>query len=172
MELWDAYRRDGTPAGTELVRGEPIPEGLYHIVCEALIRHADGDYLLMRRDPRKDLFPGWTESSAGGSALKGETAEDCIRREIREETGITSLLRLDEEARFIFDDGRCFFYVFLAVTDCDKSAVTLQPGETVGFRWVDRAAFSRFAASGEMIPPQRARMAAHLLSAGLLSAAP
>ena len=49
MELWDAYDRDEKRTGGELVRGEPIPDGLYHLVCEVLVRHADGDYLLMKR---------------------------------------------------------------------------------------------------------------------------
>ena len=28
MELWDGYRKDGTLAEIDLVRGEPVPEGL------------------------------------------------------------------------------------------------------------------------------------------------
>ena len=31
MELWDAYYRDGTLANRTLVRGELVPEGLYHL---------------------------------------------------------------------------------------------------------------------------------------------
>ena len=42
MEIWDAYLRDGTKAGVDLVRGEPIPEGLYHLVSDVLVRHRDG----------------------------------------------------------------------------------------------------------------------------------
>ena len=48
MEIWDGYLKDGTPANQDLVRGEPIPNGLYHLVSEILIRHTDGDYLLMK----------------------------------------------------------------------------------------------------------------------------
>lgn len=42
MELWDAYLEDGAPAGCELVRGEAIPAGLYHLVSEVLVQHEDG----------------------------------------------------------------------------------------------------------------------------------
>lgn len=28
-ELWDAYDKEGTPLGFDLVRGEPVPEGVY-----------------------------------------------------------------------------------------------------------------------------------------------
>lgn len=47
MELWDAYYADGSHAGRDLIRGEPIPEGLYHLVAEVTLRHADGTFLLM-----------------------------------------------------------------------------------------------------------------------------
>ena len=78
MELWDAYDRDEKRTGGELVRGEPIPDGLYHLVCEVLVRHADGDYLLMKRARSKKGYPGLYEATAGGSALKGEAPIDCI----------------------------------------------------------------------------------------------
>ena len=47
MEIWDAYLPDGSLAGCDLVRGEPIPGWLRHLVSEILVRHTDGDYLLM-----------------------------------------------------------------------------------------------------------------------------
>ena len=88
MELWDAYDKDGRRTGGTLVRGETIADGLYHLVCEVLVRHADGDYLLMKRARSKKGYPGLYEATAGGSALKGEAPIDCIKRELREETGI------------------------------------------------------------------------------------
>lgn len=58
MELWDAYNADGTLAGFDLIRGEKIPAGCFHMVCEAVIQHVDGDYLLMQRSYEKDIYPG------------------------------------------------------------------------------------------------------------------
>ena len=89
MELWDAYDKDFQKlAGKTLVRGELIPQGLYHLVCDIIVRHADGAYLLMQRDPRKPWGGMW-EATAGGSALAGETPLECAARELREETGAT-----------------------------------------------------------------------------------
>ena len=87
MEIWDGYLIDGTLANRDLIRGEAIPKGLYHLVCEILVRHIDGDYLLMQRDPRKPNYGGYYEATAGGSALKGESKLPCAVRELREETG-------------------------------------------------------------------------------------
>lgn len=154
-EIWDLYFEDGTPAGRDMVRGEPIPAGLYHLVCEVLVRHTDGDYLLMRRSLDKHQYPGFWEATAGGSALKGEDPLSCIRRELREETGIEG-----DPFEFIARRvvrGDTIFCTWLCVTDWDKSAVTLQPGETDAFRWVSEQEFRAFIHSDGIIPIQRDR---------------
>ena len=90
MELWDAYDRDFKKIqGVTLVRGEVIPEGFFHLVCEIIVRHIDGSYLIVQRDKRKHLGGMW-EATAGGSALQGEEPAICAARELYEETGITS----------------------------------------------------------------------------------
>ena len=154
MEIWDAYHSDGTPAGSTLVRGEPIPAGLYHLVCEILVRHVDGDYLLMQRDLRKQGYPGYWEATAGGSALQGEDAMTCARRELLEETGIADGV-FTEIGRFVSRDT--IYQQYLCVTDGDKAAVTLQEGETIAYRWVTEAEFAAFANSDGMIDTQRVR---------------
>ena len=137
MEIWDAYDGDfNRVEGVALVRGEPVPEGLYHLVCDVLVRHADGSYLLTRRDPRKP-FGGMWEATAGGSALRGETPPECARRELFEETGIAARA-LTELGRV--RGGNALYVEYLCVTDCDKDSVTLQEGETCAFRWVSREA--------------------------------
>ena len=138
MERWDAY--DGELRrieGMSLIRGEDIPAGVYHLVCEVLVRHADGSYLLMRRDPRKH-YGGLWEATAGGSALQGETPLDCARRELREETGIRAE-ELQELGRV--RSANTHYVEFLCVTDWPKDGVTLQAGETVAYRWVSRTEF-------------------------------
>ena len=137
MELWDAYDRNfGKIHGVTLVRGEPIPEGLFHLVCEVIVRHADGSYLLMRRAPEKPHGGMW-EATAGGSALKGENALECAVRELREETGIVPD-RLTEIGRVAQDRNRTLYVEYLCITNCDKDSVTLQEGETDAWRWVSR----------------------------------
>ena len=134
-EVWDAYDADLNPiAGATLTRGEPIPDGQYHLVCDVLVRHADGSYLLMRRDPRKH-YGGLWEATAGGSALKGETPLQCAVRELREETGIRAEA-LTEVGRV--RSGHTGYVEFLCETDWPKDAVTLQAGETDAYRWVSR----------------------------------
>jgi len=155
-ELWDGRNRDGSLSGVTLVRGAAIPAGQYHMVCETLIRHADGEILLMQRDPRKEAYPGYWEAGAGGSALQGEDADACIRREVREETGI-GRGTFTELGRFVRDETQSIFVSYVCVTDWDKTAVALQEGETVAFRWVSEAQFRDFLRSDKVIDTQLVR---------------
>lgn len=118
-------------------RGEPLPEGVYTLVCKVLVQHADGTYLITRRSPEKKFGAGMWEASAGGCAQFGEDGETCIRRELREETGITAG-RVTELSRTCISEMRSFFVEYLAETDWEKDSVTLQPEETVDYRWVTK----------------------------------
>ncbi len=135
MELWDAYdNKLNKLDGVTLVRGQQIPQGVYHLVCDVIVRHTDGTYLLMQRDPRKHHGLMW-EATAGGSALSGETPLECAKRELREETGVVAheLVEVGRET-----SSNSYYVEFLCVTDCAKDSVTLQEGETVAYKWVTR----------------------------------
>ena len=134
-ELWDAYDRAfHRIPNAVLVRGKPIPAGKYHLVCDVLVRHDDGTYLIMRRDDRK-RYGGLWEATAGGSALAGEDPETCAKRELREETGITAE-ELTEVGRVVSDRDRTLYVEFFCRTGGAKDRVTLQKGETTAYRWV------------------------------------
>lgn len=167
MEIWDGYYEDGSPAGVDLVRGEKIPEGLYHMVCEVLVRHRDGEYLLMRRDLHKETHPGEWEATAGGSALKGEDTLTCVKRELLEETNICGE-EFTPIGHEVHQKGRSLFFSYLCVVDCDKDSVRLQQGETVDYKWVSEQEFIAFVNSGRMILSQRRRCRDFLKKAGYL----
>lgn len=141
MEIWDLYDRDGKKTGETWERKPgnflSIPEGRYHLVVDILIKHVDGTYLLTKRHPDKDVYPGYWEASAGGSALCGENPLDAAKREMKEETGLFC-----DELKLInvsfSDRSHSMFYSYLTVVDCDKGSVILQEGETVDYKWVDK----------------------------------
>ena len=135
MEYWDAYDKDLNKIdGITLVRGEPIPENVYHLVCETVVKHVDGTYLLMQRDFNKHLGGLW-ELTAGGSALSGETPLECAVRELMEDTAIKaeSLTKLGT----VYNDKRRTVYCeYLCITDSRKTEVKLQKGKTINYKWV------------------------------------
>ena len=163
LEVWDGYNEKEELIGVDLIRGEEIPKGVYHLVVEVLIKHVDGDYLLMQRDFNKVGWPGCYEATAGGAALKGETAEQAILREAFEETGIKveNLTLINKQIGHSF-----IFYSYLSVVDCDKNSVKLQEGETIAYKWVNQKDFMAFMNADGSIGTQRERLAPYLDSIG------
>ena len=101
MELWDAYDRDMKKIENMILfREKGVPDGFYHLVSEILVRHTDGSFLVMQRDMSKHLGGKW-EATAGGSALRGETSQDCAKRELAEETGIKPISLFLSETSFM-----------------------------------------------------------------------
>ena len=142
MEVWDAYDAQfNRVEGVTLIRGEAIPAGLFHLVCDIIVKHTDGTYLLMLRDERK-RFGGMWEATAGGSALQGESPAECAARELLEETGIAAE-QLTEVGRTVSETNRSIYVEFLCVTSCEKESVRLQEGETTDYQWVSRDALLR-----------------------------
>lgn len=151
MELWDAYYSNSEPAGCDLIRGQEVPDGLYHLVAEAMVQHKDGSFLMMQRDFNKPIKPGKFEVTAGGSVLKGETLLQGVKRELFEETGIEcdEFVPLFSE---IAEFSHSIFNMFYCITDCPKDSVRLQEGETIAFRWIEFNELSRMMEeSGEKI---------------------
>ncbi len=135
MEIWDVYNKEfQLIEGVTLVRGQSIPSGTYHLVCDILVRHKDGSYLVMQRDPRKHHGLMW-EATAGGSALRGETPIECAVRELFEETGVVAE-NIREVGRTT--ERQSHYVEFLCETDCPKDSIVLQEGETVAYRWVSK----------------------------------
>ena len=157
MELWDAYTRNGAKTGGVLVRGQKLWPGIYHMVCVVLVRHVDGSFLCMIRSRQKPNYPLYPECTAGGSALLGEDPLACIRRELREETGI----ECDEFEQVNVTVRDCYatiFYSYLCTVDWPKDAITLQEGETEAYQWLSEEEFIELLNSGRMIPGQPERM--------------
>lgn len=88
MEKWDLYTKYREKTGKEHIRGEKIPEGLYHLVVHVWIRNSRGEYLLSRRAADRPTYPFFWET-VGGSVLQGETSIEGAVREVKEEVGIT-----------------------------------------------------------------------------------
>lgn len=135
MELWDAYDENFNKLDLPpLIRGNEIPDGVYHLVCDILVQHMDGDYLVMQRDYHKH-FGGMWEATAGGSALQGEQEIACANRELNEETGIIAD-DLKPLGIVIQKSNHSIYCEFLCITNMKKDAVRLQTGETINYKWV------------------------------------
>lgn len=107
---------------------------MYHLVCDILVKHTDGTYLLMKRALNKHLGGLW-EATAGGSALTGESPIVCAQRELNEETGVNSG-EFFELGKVTNIERNTIYIEYLCITNCDKKQISLQEGETIDFMWI------------------------------------
>jgi len=86
-EHWDVYNRQLQRLGDQL-RADPVAPGRYHLVVNAFLFNHQGQVLLQQRSPNKLNFPGYWDTSCGGSVRAGETIETAMHREMAEELGL------------------------------------------------------------------------------------
>ena len=43
--------------GLSLIRGEEIPDGVFHLCCEIIVKHADGTYIYNGQSERENKNP-------------------------------------------------------------------------------------------------------------------
>ena len=168
-EIWDAYNARGNRLGFDLVRGEPIPQGVFHLAVEIVTIARTGEVLLTRRHPQKPYGLLW--EITGGSALKGEAPLQAAVRELREETGIS----MEETAlrplhTMVVPHSQGIYHTFAAVVPA-PCAVILQEGETVDSRWMPYEEFRVFTKTEEYAGPLQERGDALLASLDALWAA-
>ena len=95
----------------------------------------DGKYLMLRRskkknDPSKDLYMG-----VGGHFEQGESPDECVLREVREETGLT-LTKFRLRGVVTFSDGDWYEYMFLYSADgFTGELIECNEGE---LEWIDK----------------------------------
>lgn len=95
-EMFPIVDVEGRPTGSA-TRGECHGGSkLLHPVVHLHVFNAAGELYLQKRPSWKDIQPGKWDTAVGGHVALGETTEEALRREVREELGIT-----DFEAVFV-----------------------------------------------------------------------
>ena len=88
---------------------------LLHPVIHLHIFNKDGDLYLQKRSMNKDIQPGKWDTAVGGHIDYGESVEEALRREVREELGITDFTPVFIK-RYIFESSIFIFAFFIPIT--------------------------------------------------------
>lgn len=124
-ELVDVVDEGNEVVGT-VTRRELRAGHLLHRCTYVFVLNPLGELYVHRRTPSKDVYPGFYDVVAGGVNAAGESYEDCARRELEEELGVTA----DPSFRFVHryegPSGRVWGGAFDVVWD---GAIVRQPTE-------------------------------------------
>ncbi|MEO0539950.1 MAG: A/G-specific adenine glycosylase [Cyanobacteria bacterium P01_A01_bin.105] len=114
----------------------PLP---HKIIGVAVIRDGSGQILIDRR--KQDGLLGGLWEFPGGKLEPGETLEDCVRREIKEELDIQITVR---EQLMTVEHAYTHFKVTLNVFNCDYVSGDPKPLECDEVRWVTLAEIDQY----------------------------
>ena len=156
MEFWDIYDENKQLTGRKMKRNDwCLKEGEYHLTVLGVIARPDGTFLITKRVMTKAWAPGWWEVSGGG-VQAGESSEEAVRREVKEETGLDVH---NAEGGYAFtykrvnpDEGDNYFVdVYRFVMDIDEKDVSFQEAEIDGHMFATREQIESFAKEGKFL---------------------
>ena len=153
MEYWDIYDAEKQPTGRKMKRNDwCLKDGEYHLTVLGVVARPDGTYLITKRVMTKAWAPGWWEVS-GGAAQAGESSEEAVCREVREETGLDIS---NAEGGYVFtykrenpgEGDNYFVDVYRFELDFKESDVQIQTEEALGFKIATLDEIKELAAQG------------------------
>ena len=156
MEFWDIYDENKQLTGRKMKRNDwCLKEGEYHLTVLGVIARPDDTFLITKRVMTKAWAPGWWEVSGGG-VQAGESSEEAVRREVKEETGLDVR---NAEGGYAFtykrvnpDEGDNYFVdVYRFVMDIDEKDVSFQEAEIDGHMFATREQIESFAKEGKFL---------------------
>lgn len=89
QEYIDVIDRFGQPLGFSKTRAKIHSDGDYHRVIHLWIYNSNHELLLQKRSLKKENHPGCWDISCGGHILALESSINALKRELKEELGIT-----------------------------------------------------------------------------------
>ena len=158
MELFDAVDQIGNKLGFDLVRGEQIPEGVYHKVVQIFTFNQDNQLLVTLRHPDKIFGLLWEVTA--GSVIKGEDELQGAVRELEEETGIL-VDPSDLKILYTMIEEDSIWFTYMVKKTIDDNQIRYQDGETIDHRWIDASNFLKYLYEGQFPEPMKIRVEEH-----------
>lgn len=143
-ELVDILDEQAKNTGRTMLKSKVHKQNLRHGGAHVWIYNPKGEVLLQLRHPSKVLRPNVWDVSAAGHIKSGDTPEETIVRESKEELNLNidpndlmfvGIKKVDEPT----SDGnihRVFNWTYIAQMDIDLSNIKLEANEVSGIRWL------------------------------------
>ncbi len=135
MEVWDILDSNGKDTGKTMIKGEPIPNGFYHLGADIWIINSENKIFIQKRSPKKRLSPNvW--AMTGGSVIKGENSRETIERETMEELGI-KLNTNDAQLLKKFKTGTVWIDTYFIKQDIDLQKIKMHEEKVCDVKWAN-----------------------------------
>lgn len=143
-ELVDILDEQTEKNGQVMLKSEAHKKNLRHGGAHIWIYNSRGDVLLQLRHHTKVIRPNVWDVSAAGHITSGDTPEETIVRELKEELGLDinpknldfiGIKKVDER----MSDGsvhRVFNWTYLTKMDVDLDTIRLEADEVSDVRWL------------------------------------
>ncbi len=156
METWDLYDENKNLSGKTMIRGDEIPDNLYHLVVHVWIKNDKGEYLISQRAEDRKTCPLMWECS-GGSVLQGETSIQGAVREVKEELGIdlnendgklvySKVRKIVNGAKFN-DIMDVWLFEYNGIVDLENATTA----EVRDYKWMNKEEIKEYFDSGKLV---------------------
>lgn len=148
-EIWDLLDEEGNKIGKQIVRGEEMPKGFYHLAADIWMVNDNKQILIQKRSSQKKKSPNvW--AMTGGSSLAGETSLETIEREVKEEIGIS--LNMDNLILGTkIKTGTVFLDTYFIKQDVDLNDIVMQEEEVSDVKWATIEEIDELVENGDFI---------------------
>ncbi len=130
MEIRDLYDENKILTGETVIKGNKIPRGRYYITVVVWIQNSKEEFLLQKRSKVKD--GKW--ATTGGHPVSGETSEEGIFTEIKEELGI-DLSKIDITLFKTIKTEDDFVDIYYLKVDINIEDIKIQKEEVETIKW-------------------------------------
>ncbi|MCF0229579.1 MAG: NUDIX domain-containing protein [Parasporobacterium sp.] len=149
-EYFDLYDVNKERTGAVHERWQPMPEGCFRLNVALCIFNTRGELLIQKRTDTKAAWPGLWDVSVCGSVLAGETSQQAMGRELKEELGLVHDFT-DTRPRLTLTYSEGFSDIYILVTDPDPDDIRLQEEEVEEVIWADKDTVLRMIREGMFI---------------------
>ena len=139
MEYWDIYDKNKQLTGRTMKKNDWIlKDGEYHLSVLGIIQHVNGKYLITQSVMTKAWAPGWWEVP-GGACMAGESSEEAVLREVKEETGLDVSMasggfKMSYHRENPGQGDNYFVDVYKFILDFNENDVQIQTEEALSYR--------------------------------------
>lgn len=160
-ELMDLYDGNKRLLNKTINRGKGPQAGQFVLMVHGILINKAGDLLVQKRVPSKSYWPSKWDLSCSGAVMAGESSQEGLRREFKEELGLDiNLSKYAPTLTAAFQGGLSDYYI--VEKDVDLSDLTIEDREISEVKWLSQDQVFEYIDKDAFVPYQKSFLRALL----------